>query len=234
MIKKQILILKTGTTNAPVVEKHGDYDDWFKETLSEFPIDWHLVYAYQDDSLPPPKTFDGILVTGSPSSAWEHAPWMQRIVLWLTDLIQTQSTPLLAVCFGHQLLGQALGGTVIVNPKGIEVGSIDVKLTPQAQSDPLLANLPSSVQVYSIHKDIVTNLPLSNNITRLGSTSNTEVQALAVGPMIRSLQFHPELSYAALSELLHVREIEAQLSSRNHGPKILQNWFRHWVMGAQS
>ena len=229
MKKKQILIVKTGTTNPPVVEKYGDYDDWFKATLSDFPIEWHIVAPYRNDSLPNSVPFDGVLITGSPSSTWENEPWMQRIVMWLSHLIQEQSTPLLTVCFGHQLLGQALGGTVIVNPKGIEVGSIDVQLTQQAQSDPLFANLPSALQVYSIHKDIIIDLPFSNQITQLGSTSNTDLQALAVGPMIRSVQFHPELSYDSLSELLHAREIEAQLSDTNHGPKILQNWFRHWI-----
>jgi GMP synthase (glutamine-hydrolysing) len=50
-----------------------------------------------------------VIVTGSSSSVTERAPWMLRLEGWLRDAV-TKETPVLGVCFGHQLLGSALGG----------------------------------------------------------------------------------------------------------------------------
>ena len=78
----KILILKMGTTNPPVVKRYGDYDDWFQSSLSEYPIQWHIIDAYTGAPLPNPEDFDGILITGSPSSVWEKELWMLQTVLY--------------------------------------------------------------------------------------------------------------------------------------------------------
>ena len=225
----KILIVKTGTTDEPVVKEHGDYDDWFKKSLAEFEINWSTVSIFNDEILPCPSDFDGILITGSPSSVWEMQPWMTRALPWLHALCSAQTTPVLAVCFGHQLMAQALGVDICPNPRGAEIGTIRVNLTPSGKTDPLFNGLSHTFEIQSIHKDITPNLPQGAGLSLLASTANTEIQAFAVGPNIRAVQFHPELTASALQSLVTVRQIEARVTQTDNGYVILKNWFKAWI-----
>lgn len=57
---------------------------------------------------------DAVVVTGSHYSATMDAPWVRDTSRWLRAIVEDPSchTRVFAVCFGHQLLSQALGGTV--------------------------------------------------------------------------------------------------------------------------
>ena len=225
----KILIVKSGTTNPPVVEKHGDYDFWFQRSLAHHAIQWSVVSVYDDEALPSADDFDGIILTGSPASVWENEPWMRRTIEWLQECIQMSTTPILGVCFGHQLLGQALGGTVVPNPKGAEYGTIEVELSPEGTADRLFDGLTSPLRVQSIHRDIVVDLPMRTGLTPLGRTENTHCQAFAFGAHVRAVQFHPELPEAALKMLCALREVPANVGATSQGARILDNWFRYWV-----
>ena len=225
----KLLIVKTGTTDPPVVAVHGDYDDWFKRNLQPFAITWTTVSIFEEAPLPDPRDFDGILITGSPSSVWENQPWMKRTLPWLKNLCHTQSTPVLAVCFGHQILAHALGAEVCPNPKGAEIGTIEMQLTPSGQTDPLFAQLPQPFSIQSIHKDIVSALPSLCHPHLLAHTENTAIQAFAVGKMIRAVQFHPELCAQTLSLLVQVRQLDAKVHTTPYGTQILHNWYTHWI-----
>ena len=228
----KILTVKSGTTNPPVVEQHGDYDFWFQSSLAHHAIQWSVVSVYNGEALPCIDGFDGVILTGSPSSVWENEPWMHRTIEWLQECIQTSTTPILGVCFGHQLLGRALGGTIVPNPKGAEYGTIEVELSPEGTTDPLFAGLTFPIRVQSIHKDIVIELPERTGLIPLGRTENTQCQAFALGAHVRAVQFHPELTEAALNMLCKLREVPANVGATSHGAQILDNWFRHWVQPA--
>jgi GMP synthase (glutamine-hydrolysing) len=225
----KILILKTGTTNPPVVEVFGDYDDWFQRCLATHSIEWQVVNIYEDEPIPMLDGFDGVMITGSPSSVWEKEPWMLRSIEWLKERIERQDIPILAVCFGHQLLGAALGGVVEPNVKGSENGTISVNLTEKGQQDPLFTDLSSVINVQSVHKDIVVKLPNRIDTICLGSTDNTAIQALAVGPNIRSVQFHPEIVAPVLTKLFEVRKQDAEVFVSSDGVSILESWVKHWL-----
>ena len=225
----QILILKTGTTNPPVVAEFGDYDDWFQTSLSSQDIHWHVVSVYKNQHIPNLESYDGIVITGSPSSVYEHEEWMNNMCIWLKERIKKQDIPILAVCFGHQILGQALGGAVQANPQGRENGTISIQLNKKGLSDPLFHKLPTHIEVQSVHMDIITALPQNPIVENLGSTSMTTMQALQVGPMIRSVQFHPEIHATTLSRLFEVRSLEAEVFHTEHGKTILENWFAYWI-----
>ena len=134
------------------------------------------------------------------------------------------------MCFGHQLLGAALGGIVESNKQGPEFGTVEVRLSEYGVNDPLFDGMPSIIEVQSVHKDIVAGVPIYEDVVCLGSTDNTSLQALAVGDQIRSVQFHPEIVEPVLSQLLRGRGIEAEVFTSPHGLQILNNWVRHWIL----
>src|SRR4051812_8272904 len=141
----RVLIVQTGTTHL-----HGDYPAWFQRALG---FSMPVVRAHQGEKLQ--AGLDrykphGILVTGSPLSVTEKAPWM----LELGRELLKAGVPVLGVCFGHQLLAQVAGGEVIVNPRGREIGTVRVKLTQAGKRDPLFAWAGAEeIEVQATHLD---------------------------------------------------------------------------------
>jgi GMP synthase (glutamine-hydrolysing) len=97
-------------------------------------------------------------------------------------------TPFLGICFGHQMLAQALGGEVRKNPFGREIGT--VRLARTADSS-LFAELPRTFDVHQTHVDAVTRLPLGAEV--LATTARDPVAAYRLGTRAHAVQFHPEM-----------------------------------------
>jgi GMP synthase (glutamine-hydrolysing) len=207
-----ILIVKTGTTEPAVVEQHGDYDDWFLRALGPATV----AAPFAGEGLPDVAGFDGVLLTGSPLSVRDEAPWMAEVGRWALGL----ELPVFGVCFGHQIIGEALGGRVERNPLGGEMGTVEVDLTAAGEGDPLFAGLGSRFAVQQTHRDVLVTPP---NAERLAGNANTTWQAFR-HKNVRCVQFHPELRAPYLRALLEVRGIDALVRDDDVGPAILRNW----------
>ncbi|MGH7296683.1 MAG: glutamine amidotransferase, partial [Polyangiaceae bacterium] len=141
----------------------------------------------------------GFVITGSSASVTERAPWMLRAE-GLVREIEAAGAPLLGICFGHQMVAQALGGEVRRNPRGREIGTVRVE---RAADDPLFAGLPSAFEANATHVDSVVRLPARAEV--LASTSLDPVAAFRVGPAVRAVQFHPEFDADAIRGYLEAR-----------------------------
>ena len=194
-----LLIVQTGTT-----QLHGDYPAWFERALG---IAMPVVRAHQGEKLGPvldrvrPR---GVIVTGSPLSVIDEAPWMLELGDELLRL-GARGTPVLGVCFGHQLLAHVAGGRVVVNPRGREIGTVRVQLTAAGQRDPLFAWAEAdSIEVQATHCDAVD--PLPPGATVLASNENCVAQAFRLSETVAGVQFHPELWAEAMRDLIFSRE----------------------------
>jgi len=140
----------------------------------------------------------------------------------------------LGICFGHQLLAQALGGNVERNPRGREIGTVRVKLLPEASRDALFLGLPSELEVNATHVDTVTRLP--EGATLLASTSLERHAAYRVGESAWGVQFHPEIDGDVMRGYVRAREpvireeglpfdrIHDAITDGQHGPLLLRNF----------
>ncbi|GAC1550190.1 MAG: glutamine amidotransferase [Myxococcales bacterium] len=205
----RILIVQTGTAGGLVAE-HGDYPDWFRRALGAGEDELPVLRAapevggerFDRDGLFRSKA-RGILVTGSPHSVSERAPWMDDLA---GELLRAgeMGTPVLGVCFGHQLLGKAAGGDVQQNPRGREIGTVPVQLTEAGRKDPLFSWAESTrIDVQATHLDAV--LPLPPRATLLGSNENCASQAMRLSETVATVQFHPEVAPQALRALIRAR-----------------------------
>src|SRR5690349_9646132 len=88
---------------------------------------WHVVDAREALELPAPESVAGVIVTGSAAYVGDADPWIGRGLRYLQALVDA-GTPTFGICFGHQMLGQALGGEVGRNPNGREIGSVEVEV----------------------------------------------------------------------------------------------------------
>jgi GMP synthase (glutamine-hydrolysing) len=164
---------------------------------------WHGGFVEVDvrtaESLPPPERFAGLIVTGSASSVTERAPWMLRIEAYLARAVELEH-PLLGICFGHQLLGQALGGLVEPNPRGREMGTVELAIIAD---DPLLDRSIEPALAHATHVDSVTVLPKGAQI--LAATELDPHAALRFGARAWGVQFHPEFDARVMAEYISTR-----------------------------
>lgn len=221
----RVLVLQCGTTHPGVVERHGDYTDWFKARL---PAEVEICRVFAGEEPPEMSDYDGVLLTGSPLSVRDEAPWMAAVGRKALAAAEA-GTPVLGVCFGHQLLGELLGGRVEQNPRGLEVGTVQVTQTEAGRQDPLFEGVPPVSSFNATHRDILVRPP--EGATLLASNENTAWQAFAVGDRLRCVQFHPELAPEPMATLMAMRGQQGEVRPSDEGSKILENWVKHFVQG---
>ena len=188
----KIGILQTGKVPDELYDKHGDYPDMFERLLAdpEFTFETWLVV---DGVLPEsPHACDGWLITGSKYGAYEDLPWIPPLEDFLRQAYAA-SVPIVGVCFGHQILAQALGGKVEKFEGGWAVGVKDYAVD----------DIEDDVQVVAWHQDQVTELPAAAKV--VGSSPFCPYAALAYGDRAWSIQPHPEFSGAFMADLIDAR-----------------------------
>jgi GMP synthase (glutamine-hydrolysing) len=185
-----LVIVKTGSAEAAVRARRGDFEEWIAEHLRSWPGELRVVDVGAGRLLPEPETVAGAVVTGSPAFVSEREPWSVRTGDWLARLVAA-SVPVLGICYGHQLLAQALGGRVGSNPRGREIGTVRVDVRAAARvGDPLLGGLPETIEVQATHLESVLEPP--PGAVLLGSNEADPHHAVSYGPRAWGLQFHPE------------------------------------------
>ena len=211
MSTPRLVIVQTGTAAESLREVHGDYPQWFMRALG---VELPVVRAHEGERLGDKLDCDGVIVTGSPLSVTERAPWMEALGERLLR-VGRAGTPVLGVCFGHQLIARAAGGDVVLNPRGREIGTIQVQLTPAGVRDPLFAWARGSATIHSqaTHVDAVD--PLPPGAVLLASNENTPVQAYRLSETIACVQFHPELSPAGMRDLIASRKDKLAAEGRD-------------------
>ena len=130
-----------------------------------------------------------MLITGSSSMVSHREEWSERIAAWLPGVVEHR-TPFLGICYGHQLLAHALGGQVAKTPQGRIIGTVRVKLTDDARTDPLFGALQPEITVQATHVESALSVPKGARV--LGASEREPHEAFRVGERAWGVQFHPE------------------------------------------
>ncbi len=166
---------------------------------------WNLI-----EGTPDAATLDrhaAVLIGGSGQySAGGDAPWLTSAATMVREELVERGRPTFAVCFGLQLMGRALGEAVIHDPDNREVGTYEVRITPEAERCDLFGALPARFDAQQGHNDRILNTPAGT--TKLAESDLADVQALVVERKpVWATQFHPELDVAG-NRLRYVSYIE--------------------------
>jgi GMP synthase (glutamine-hydrolysing) len=144
----------------------------------------------------------------------------------------------LGVCFGHQLLAWRLGATVQRNPRGLELGTVTVRLTDEGQTDPLFEGVPKEARVQATHFDEVVSVPPGGAL--LATNEASPVQAFGVGTTLRGVQFHPEMNAASIRfciqnepslEATMRARLDADATDTPWGVRLLRNFMSRFERG---
>jgi GMP synthase (glutamine-hydrolysing) len=140
------------------------------------------VHDARNGVFPAPSGYDGLVVTGSRASVYWEEPWIEDARTWARDAVES-ATPALGICWGHQLLADAVGGTV--EPMGeYELGYRTVRHA----GDPLFDGVPEAFTVFTTHSDAVTDLPDDAAVI---AENDYGTQGFRSGDVV-GVQAHPE------------------------------------------
>ena len=180
-------ILQTGQSPDMLRDEAGDYPDMFTRLLAGRGLSFRTYHVEAMEFPASVQECDGWLITGSRHGAYETHPFIPP----LEDLIRkiyAAGLPLVGICFGHQIIAQALGGRVQKFAGGWAVGPQDYDFEGE------------KIRLNAWHQDQVTTRPAGARVA--GCNDFCENAALLYGDQVFTVQAHPEFSDDVIKGLL--------------------------------
>lgn len=198
----KLTIIQTGEVPDPLRDQFGAYPPMFRRMFDEAGIafDYDTVPVMDGAPLPDPAGLEGIVVTGSAAGVYDsHYAWMEPLRAFIRAAY-AHKTRMLGVCFGHQIMADALGGDVRKSEKGWGLGRhvYEVRNRPA-----FLATAVPALAIACSHQDQVIVPPKEADVF-LASEFTPNAGLLYRNGAAISLQPHPEFEDAytvALAEL---------------------------------
>ena len=186
----KIGILQAGHAPGAMMSKTGDYGDLFQNFLAGEGFDF-TVYSIVDMEFPSSASdAEGWLITGSRHGTYEANDFITPLEALIRD-IHERHIPLTGICFGHQIIAQALGGKVEKYEDGWSVGHTEYTFEDEVTA------------LNAWHQDQVTELPPDAVAT--GSSQFCKFAFLEYGSHIFTVQAHPELNGDFIEGLIYYR-----------------------------
>ncbi|MDC0736783.1 type 1 glutamine amidotransferase [Cognatishimia sp. SS12] len=183
----KIGILQTGPFVQDMHEITGDYDAMFKMLLAGQDFTFEVWRVFEGDMPERTEACDGWLITGSKFGVYEDHDWIAPMEDFIRACVM-EARPIVGICFGHQLIAQALGGTVEKFKGGWSVG--------RQMYDFGGVELPLNAW----HQDQVVALPEGARV--IASNDFCANAAIVYGDRALSFQAHPEFGPDAIEGLI--------------------------------
>ncbi|XP_058760541.1 gamma-glutamyl peptidase 5-like [Vicia villosa] len=198
--KKRYGILMCGEDSEYLLKRHGGCYGFFTKMLAEEGETWDLYKVVngefpQDDDV---CLYDGFVITGSCHDAHANDPWILKL-LSLVHTLNSFNKKILGICFGHQIIGRALGGKVVRSTAGWDIDVTTINLLQSSYSNKSL-NLPSKLSLFQCHRDEVRDLP--EEVEIIGWSEKTEIEMFRYGNHMLGIQGHPEFTIDILFHLI--------------------------------
>lgn len=182
----------------------GDYRQMFPALFEEAAPNWEwrfydVVNGHFPDSI---NDCDAYFCSGSRFSVYDDAPWIEQLKTFV-KLLYDAKKPFIGVCFGHQVLAEALGGKVQKAETGWCVGVHAFEKVSNKENNSPFPTLTSTLHLLMMCQDQVVALP--PNSTVLASTADCAVGIFQVSDLMLGIQAHPEFTTAYETALINLR-----------------------------
>ncbi len=201
MKQKQIGLLQAGWAPEELQVKYGNYPQMFRDLFSDHPELVFTDFNVTENKYPCDlHDFDAYLITGSQFSTYDNEDWIRSLSQWILACFE-KKIPMVGICYGHQLIAQALGGKCEKSIKGWGVGIREYSLSGYAPW------IPKEINTHRLcfsHQDQVSSLPPM--ALRLGGDDFCENQMYHIEDHVYCMQGHPEFSKSYMHDLLMGRK----------------------------
>ena len=223
----KLAVLETGRPPEALVGRFGTYPEMYRRMLglSEALPSYDVAAGVLPER---PEDHDGYIVSGSPAGVYDPLPWIGQLGGFLREA--RGKAKLVGICFGHQAMAQAFGGSVTKSDKGWGVGLHDYSVVERQK----WMDGEASVAIPASHQDQVIARPPGTVVTM--ASPFTPYAGLAWGDEAISFQFHPEFEPDYAKALIEVRrerlkDAEAALESldRPNDNARLGGWIRNFL-----
>jgi len=186
----KIGILQTGHTPEELQEEFGEYSDLFQALFAGHDFEFET-YNVVDGVFPEGiESAQGWLVTGSKHGAYEDHDWIPPLEDFIRASVSA-SVPIIGICFGHQIIAQALGGKVEKFSGGWAVGRQTYDFAG------------TEISLNAWHQDQVTELP--PGAVTIASNDFCKNAAIVYGDRALTVQAHPEFDGLFIDGLINTR-----------------------------
>lgn len=197
----KLTIIQTGEVPAPLRGRFGPYRKMF-ETMFDGTgqgFSYDMVPVSDGAPFPDPGQLEGIVITGSAAGVYDDLPWLDPLRAFIRQTYG-RNTPMLGVCFGHQIMADALGGDVRKSEKGWGLGRHNYGVVRRPE---FMRQAPAALAVACSHQDQVITPPAEAQVILASDFTPNAGLAYRNGAAL-SLQPHPEFAddyTIALAEL---------------------------------
>ncbi len=216
----QVTIIETGRAPGRLSEDYPRYPSMFMSLLgaADRDLTFRTVHVLDGEDLPAPDTCEAVLITGSPFGVYDSTPWMDPLRGFIRGVFAAKR-PMIGVCFGHQVIADAMGGEVAKSDKGWGLGRHVYDVTaPEAW----MAGAGPQVALSVSHQDQVITPPIGARTLARSAHTDHAMLAYDTAPVM-SLQGHPEFSDEFVAALYAARrgktlsdaQVEGALASLN-------------------
>jgi len=211
--------------------RFGDYPEMLIELCQRIDntLEFHVFNVTQGHYPDNVANYDGYITTGSKASAYDDTPWISTLSDYI-KMLDAQKIKLIGICFGHQLIAQALGGETRKAEAGWGVGVANM---PIRHIKAWMHPLKSAYSLLVSHQDQVIKLP--EHAELLAGDSFCPNAMFQIGSHILSLQGHPEFSKDYAATLMDYREKNIGPLAYQQGKSSLQqpvddNLLAQWIL----
>ena len=197
----KLTIIQTGDVPQPLLGRFGPYRRMFETMFDKTGqgFSYEVVPVSDGAPFPDPGQLEGIVITGSAAGVYDTLPWLDPLRGFIRAAYDRQ-TPMLGICFGHQIMADALGGDVRKSDKGWGLGRHSYGVTRRPD---FMRSSPDLLAVACSHQDQVITPPSSAEVI-LASDFTPNAGLVYRNGAALSFQPHPEFAddyTLALAEL---------------------------------